>query len=435
MPQHRLAEGRELIGNLLRLGKALGYAAQPEFPIERHAHGPAVDVAWLADENQTHPLFIFEVESSSTNSAANNAVKVFGPPIELFEKPLFFFHVFVKGFADSDRIENLRRTYQTHNYRSYRIYAGDLELLVRDALAQHRKLQSNLSAYHLAKVLESMNFTTSQIADILSFAENIRFQSDYLVAQAKLACESNEYRHLFAVRLQKLHNNHPDDIVNVGYPSYMGERWYFPVHIGILHKILVTETQPWREKLINWQANGSSLPQIGPHLCQWPEYEHFMFGPAPLLWAVVAALMRSDNVVTEFILRQCQIVMDAIEPSQYSFYWALWILHMSASLESLNCYEHARSHINSQGGINSHVLYSPPSSIDIETESCEWFEKFDESRQPVPEMESFKENNKVPMEDCDQSYDPFRIATRLLLEENFIFGWSQPVANMLSARL
>jgi hypothetical protein len=96
MGKHILSKGNEMISAILALGKSLGYVVKEEFPVEkRPGNSPAVDAAWLSDEDHDFPLMIFEIESKITGSIANNPVKVFGQPNEHFEKPLFFFHIFL----------------------------------------------------------------------------------------------------------------------------------------------------------------------------------------------------------------------------------------------------------------------------------------------------------------------------------------------------
>jgi hypothetical protein len=157
MATHKLAAGAEFISALLSLGEALGYVAEEEFPTENGAiGGPAVDVAWLSDEGQRYPLMIFEVESAATNSAANNPVKVFGPPNEQFEKPLFLFHVFLTGGVNTSRLKNLRHVFDTHNYRTYTLARGEIPALLKDILSQHRRVPIGVDLVALADFLESI---------------------------------------------------------------------------------------------------------------------------------------------------------------------------------------------------------------------------------------------------------------------------------------
>src|SRR4051812_27441815 len=122
MSEHKLQPGKLVIEALSVLGRDLGYFVECEVPVLKRAHSPPlVDVAWKKDETQKFPLMIFEVESSAGNTIANNAMKVFSQSNQDFEKPLFFFHLVVRGGEETSRIDALRKQYGTNNYRVYRL--------------------------------------------------------------------------------------------------------------------------------------------------------------------------------------------------------------------------------------------------------------------------------------------------------------------------
>jgi hypothetical protein len=78
-----------VIEGLCLLGEAIGYASDPEYPFT--GSGGAVDVAWLRDGDDREPLFVFEVETTASSSAANNPLKVFAQPTtELTDRLLRF---------------------------------------------------------------------------------------------------------------------------------------------------------------------------------------------------------------------------------------------------------------------------------------------------------------------------------------------------------
>lgn len=122
MAEHTLPAGKQVIASLLKLGEGLGYHARAESPvIDGTSNLQANDVVWVTDRAQVFPLMLFEVESFASNSAANNAVKVWATKNIVFQKPLFFFHVFLTGGDDATRINDLVEEYGRHNYRAYRL--------------------------------------------------------------------------------------------------------------------------------------------------------------------------------------------------------------------------------------------------------------------------------------------------------------------------
>lgn len=108
MPEHKLKVGIDFIDGISQLGLILGYFVEIEKPIDStKLISTAVDVAWFNGEKQKFPLFIFEIESSPTNSMTYNPMKVFSKKNETFEKPLFFFQIVLKGGQESSRIDDL----------------------------------------------------------------------------------------------------------------------------------------------------------------------------------------------------------------------------------------------------------------------------------------------------------------------------------------
>jgi hypothetical protein len=111
MGKHQKSAGLDVIKLVGRLGAALGYHVgleEPMFP--GNPSTPYLDVTWRRDRHAKFPLFIFEVESLPTKSATDNVVKVFSRRTPSFQKPLFFFHVFVEQPSDTGRIDYLPTT-------------------------------------------------------------------------------------------------------------------------------------------------------------------------------------------------------------------------------------------------------------------------------------------------------------------------------------
>jgi hypothetical protein len=143
MAKHTLPFGIEIINKLYKLGQLLGYHCEKEYPVDKENES-AVDVAWLFEPEQKYPLFIFEVESKTTNSIPANPLKIFGETNQKFEKPLFLFHLLLTGGQDSRKIQQLERTYGTYNYRIYRFSLEEELNLIKDILSQHRRLTNRL---------------------------------------------------------------------------------------------------------------------------------------------------------------------------------------------------------------------------------------------------------------------------------------------------
>lgn len=91
MGNHSTKVSLKLFDFLIELGNRLDYFVDTEYPMSETVFGSqAIDIAWFNEEKSQFPLFIFEIESSTNNSIANNPTKVFGKESKVFEKPLFF---------------------------------------------------------------------------------------------------------------------------------------------------------------------------------------------------------------------------------------------------------------------------------------------------------------------------------------------------------
>ena len=154
MPGHVLPDGKQVIVGLCRLGEALGYHVATEVPVRKDRHNsPAVDVGWFTEQGHDCPLMSFEVESSATSGIASNASKVYGQHNREFEKPLFFFHIIVKGGRDTTRLDDAQGAFGRHNYRHYRLGGAEKTELVKDILSQHRRLTRRLDLLAVVPVL------------------------------------------------------------------------------------------------------------------------------------------------------------------------------------------------------------------------------------------------------------------------------------------
>lgn len=81
MSKHKLFLGKKIINLLTDIGKILDYYVKQEYSVKDKERGKnknqtAVDLAWFLDKDQVFPLFIFEIESSATNSMTFNPMKV-----------------------------------------------------------------------------------------------------------------------------------------------------------------------------------------------------------------------------------------------------------------------------------------------------------------------------------------------------------------------
>lgn len=391
MSTHRLSQGKHIIKAVVAIGRALGYSVKTEYPVERRAHAPAVDVAWFSDDGDSlYPLMIFEIESAATNAMAANPTKVYGQSMEHFERPLFYFHVVVKTGDSSTRLDSLRGVFGAHNYRIYQLDASNTATtLLIDILHQHRRIRRELNIEGLLDVIDRIDDLIVDIPSIIEAALAIGLRGSYrqTLAIRVLAKPGDEHRSLFVgvlVRRDRL------KAVDTGYETYVGQQWRTPIELAILTASGVVEPEAALDRLVRWQKNGDGLCRIGPHFALSYEYDQFVFCMAAPIWAHVAAITLHVRAFTIYVADQLDILVEGMAAADpgLSLFTAAWTLHVAASAGSRTVYDRARQHVNRHGGISRALLFKPPSILRPEDDP-EWPAFWCKDAVPVPQLEEF----------------------------------------------
>ena len=201
--RHTLTPGRSIIDALDRLGAALGYSVTREHVVGRMA---AVDLSWTAADYNDIPLFVFEVESTASAGLANNALKVFGRPLESLYKPLFFFHLVVAASRENERVLNAQQAWGSHNYRVYRLSdAAQRTAIVADVLRQHRRVSNRIDVLSVVDALQHDGWGGRDVVEqMLSLMVELGFNAPFLHAFAHLASTDLAYLPHFAQRVRQL---------------------------------------------------------------------------------------------------------------------------------------------------------------------------------------------------------------------------------------
>jgi hypothetical protein len=411
MSLHRLPTGKHLIAAVSGLGRALGYSVKTEYPVEVRPDAPAVDVAWFRDDENLYPLMIFEVESMATNAMAGNAAKVFGQPLESFERPLFFFHLVVTAGA-STRVDALRGTFGSHNYKVYRLDALNVltELLI-DILSQHRRVRGDID---VRRVLTSLSRFADMQLDRIAVIEkaiDLGLRGAYLHTFARSALEGSDNRDLFAELLVRLQTS----VVDTGYETYIGQSWHVPIELAILVACGRLAPQEGLDRLRTWQDNGAGLTQIGPHFGLSYEYDEFIFCMAASVWTRVAAIAGTSQAIVRYVADQLVDLLDGMSRAKpgLSFYTAAWTLHVAATGGATEAYEKARRFVNRRGGISEAALIHPP-ALQWPNDDPEWPTFWLEKARPVPTLAAFRDLRALKT--MAGPPDPVTVALRALCD-------------------
>ena len=386
MPLHQLPEGMQVIEDLEALGESLDYVTSREHTVGRT--GAAVDLAWFGAGDQRVPLMIFEVESSASASMVNNALKVFSQDVEDFVKPLFFFHILLSGGPDNERIAGMRRTWGTYNYRVYRLNdEPEAQRLVLDILGQHRRVISTINLLMLASALRAPSWSKVNFVNVFEVAESLQFSANYLWVLAQLAARNLSMQPLFTERLRKQYLD--DEEYPGSYGAYLGSNYPPILEIPLLVGSGAIPDEQGVEFLATWQRGRWGLSMIGPHFGLSRQYDDFIIGGAPLIYAVAAILCRKGGRLTKaWIVKELSALIDGEDAVriqlEYTTAARIWLLHIAASTirdfssasqgsyeaDLGQIYERVRSSL-STASVPLELLRVPPSPSDLVGEDAE----------------------------------------------------------------
>lgn len=415
MPEHKLPDGQRWIGGLLRLGRALEYAAEPEFDVATAGSEVApVDVAWLGSANDRFPLFIFEVESTPSGQMTYNAAKVFGQESDLFEKPLFHFHLVLKGGARSGRLDAAAALFGKFNYRVYRISAGEATQALCDILSQHRRVRSTIDIIDLAAALPPASWPEVDFELFWRHVESCDFTARWGRDYARLALEDKRFVPRFA-RVIRAEVEGTRVIDGAEYDSFLGYHASAFLHAAIVAQEIPVLGPLCLQSLEGLQGEGSNRVLV-PRYGASEDYDGFLFSFMPSTWALVAASLRNCEGARRWVLDQMQLVIDpgARVPSVLSTLTAVWMLHVAAGgREGTEQYFQAAANaLNKAGGVPRAMLAKPPmvggSIYDLDS----WHDQLAEDPQPITGVEQIGASL-----DCTSEVDLTEIALRFLLEE------------------
>lgn len=437
MPEHALPAGRQLIAALGNLGEALGYAVETEFPIDKEKpHSQAIDVAWMRDGEQRFPLMVFEVESTASNAAANNPLKLFSK--RHFEKPLFFFHVFVEAGQDTSRLQDLTEEYGRMNYRTYTISHGGPGPLVCDILAQHRRLTDRLDVVAFVGALRNGSLNGVDCHSALAHAESLGFNSGRgttLPSYALLGAEDPAFlddfqRHLVARRTGAAKREVDR------YPSYFGEAWVTPLHLGILSSLQTEPSSPtyfdlfrrWHEEPVG------PVLRVGPWFGLNMDFDDFLAYYSAPFFALIATLMADVVGAIRYFAGQISTVHGEVRADRVAVrgHIASWILHLYAADAHAECdYEALRERVNADGGLANRFLGQPYGGVPFAHLDPETDAAFSTDRVTVPSFAEFRSRFHYPIEPGIRRRTTARLALRLLCTDETMITLGEELLPLL----
>lgn len=415
MAEHTLAPGKRWIQNLLALGQALDYTCKPEYDVapEPDRESP-VDVAWFRSADDEVPLFIFEVESVPGSQMSHNAGKVLAQDTALFEKPLFLFHVVVSGGSESTRPDVAEQIFGKANYRVYLASeGGETTRMLCDVLSQHRRVCRDLEPERIAAALTLDALPELDLQALLKHAEGCGFNASWARTYASLALSDEE---MIAPLTRILETElDGDPVQGEEYGTWLATYSSRLLHLAILARSDPATSEACFAAIRAWQEQ--AIPPIAPMLGRSEDYDNFVFGWAPYLWALVAALMSDVEGAQAWILSEMARILGP-ENQPYALelagLTALWMLHVACAARDMGSYDLAREYINERGGINPAMLATPPTRGGEIADLDEWGEQLRLTARLVPPVEELPHESATASSDLEL----VRIAlTQLLFDD------------------
>lgn len=401
MARHFLPEGQRWIENLLALGRALSYNVEDEYDVAPEGEEEApVDVAWLRSTEDEFPLFIFEVESRPSGQMTYNAAKVFAQATDLFEKPLFHFHLVVSGGDTSGRLKTSQELFGTFNYRVYRVADADgCTQALCDMLSQHRRVADELDVLALAAALEPKSWPGLDLDAVWIHIETCGFRAPWEAAYAQLAVGGRAFHNRLDRRLRRVLDPAAEDPPAQQYPSWLAQQCAPVLHAALLAALDNARAEQCLASVKRWQ--GGPPRKLGPAYGASEALDDLVFARMPLIWAALAAAVNTA-AGRSFALEQMAMSLgpsDQPNPLALSAVAAVWMLHVARSggEDHRAAFEQARGHLATAGGLRPQLIASPPERGAPMPELDSWAQELIRDAEPPSSWEDFPVPSASPV--------------------------------------
>jgi hypothetical protein len=367
MGKHTTEISLKLFDFLIDLGNVLQYHTDTEYPMSENSFGSqAIDIAWFNEKENKFPLFIFEIESTSNNSIANNPTKIFGKDSKVFEKPLFFFHIIIDGAENSEKYADLIGLFGKHNYDIFRINNSDIENLILKIISQHRRIHNNVDLLYIIRLIYDYDKIKSEIEFeifLTNIEKLIHENQFYQIGQvyADIASRDKSFQEQY---LKFIHRSFLDETLSyLSYESYYANITCEFINLGILYSTFGKELTDlnFSKLLIDAQKTETfSKIEYLPGLNY--DYDVFIHDHVPFYVALTFFLFDDNLNAQNYILDiAVKIIRKLKVTEEYIFEHHLsWGLLMSASRpEFAEIFEELKDLVNIRNGILNTILFCP----------------------------------------------------------------------------
>lgn len=378
MGVHSKKLGLRVIDLLCEFGTILGYYVKKEDPMFNGTRTSSeLDVTWRKDKNAKYPLFIFEVESLPSKSASDNAMKVFSRKTPLFQKPLFFFHVFVDKEYETERINYLSSSYDTQNYKNYLLSdKEDSKALIKDIIEQHLRIENHIDIYSLIFLMADaspIRININEFLDILIEVGYDKMETSNFLMTLEVAIVNDSVYNIHEFYLNYLNSF-------LSNPTYIHQNYNYSVPIGyseVIHNgihLLMNDVADEKlvfEKLLIIERKFKPFELWAPYFGLSYDHDLLLLSEFPLILTLLSISFKNEEYSKYFNGKTVEILKESIKKMGYTNlnkHGLTWLLFASRITKDENNYSFAKDIINDSGGIDKKFINSPKLNLLVESD-------------------------------------------------------------------
>jgi hypothetical protein len=205
--------------------------------------------------------------------------------------------------------------------------------------------------------------------------------------------------------------------------------------LALLAREFGDEKNRFLDSLRHWQERSTNYSMIGPHFGLSQDYDEFVLGISPALFALIAAVWGGSSRARDYIADQVGIILKAVleAPNRVSFFTSIWLLHITAGASNDHAYEFTRSFINQHGGVSAKCLYRPRFLFALDEET-EWDEDFKEAAVLVPDRNQFIKEVLQNYPAAPTASEAISLGIDVLVEPEYTGGFAERTVAALVPR-
>lgn len=231
-------------------------------------------------------------------------------------------------------------------------------------MVQHRRIAQDLNVTSLIRFLINSRWIDFDLKSITNHIESLDFENEWILnSYVTLSSHFIEFVPIASEYLRKIHIDIYSNQSKINYRTYLGNHWYFPIHLGIIYANAVEDLyvkEKAVKQLIFWQENSSYMTMIGPHFGLSQDYDEFLIWGAGGLFGLLSSLFIDNINLRLSFVRQLKKIIIKVNP-EYRIPNLLWMLNILPPIDkSKSIFNFIAKEFNSIGSFSRESLRTPP---------------------------------------------------------------------------